>query len=155
MAFLNPSELVTSLQRHALRVRTGLWLLPPDLIGQEANEAARLGILAVDLRHELLQQLPSDTQYVLLDSERLLNLLNAITERKALGDCVLVYTLDLLLSRLTQQQRANFWQFTFSGFAHRPSALLLTLPASAQNLLPGNETLDHWDRAERLFRLSI
>jgi len=154
MAFTHPSELVASLQQPR-RVRTGLWLLPLHLIGQEANEAARLGIQAVDLRQALLQQLPPDTQYVSLDSDRLLNLLDASSQRKALGECVLLYNLDLLLSRLTQQQRSGFWQFAFSGFAHRSSALLLTLPVTAQDILPGERVLEEWADAGRLFRSSI
>jgi hypothetical protein len=155
MAFQHPSELVSSLQRPALRVRTGLWLLPSHLIGQEANEAARLGVQATDLRQELLAQLPPETQYVPLDSDRILSLLHPISERRSMGDCALNYNLDLLLARLTHQQRADFWQFAFIGFSHRPSALLFTLPATAQNLLPGVEVLERWERGERLFRSSF
>jgi hypothetical protein len=155
MAFQHPSELVSSLQRPALRVRTGLWLLDSCLVGQEANEAARLGVLAVDLRQDLLAQLPLETKFVPLDSDRLLSLLHPISERHFTGDCVLLHNLDLLLARLTHQQRADFWQFAFTGFSHRPSALLFTIPVSAENLVPGGEALGRWARGGRLFQSSF
>jgi len=154
MALTTPSELVASLQRPALRVRTGLWLLPNPLLGQEANEAARLGIQAADLRAELLGQISPGSRYLSLDSDRLLALLDALSQRRSLGDCLLVHNLDLLLSRLTHQQRADFWQFVFSGFTHRPSALLLTLPITAQETLLSNTWMDLWESGERLFQSS-
>lgn len=147
---MKPSELVLFLRRPGLRVRTGIWLLPPYLVGQEPNEAARLGTIAVDLRCVLLESLPSGARFVPLDTDRILQLLDTISYRKDQGDCVLVYNLDLLLARLTHQQRVDVWQFIFTGFAYRPCALLLSMPATASSLLPAGEILHYWKQGKRL-----
>lgn len=147
---INPSELVLFLRRPGLRVRTGLWLMPRELIGQEQNEAARLGISALDLRNELLTSLPAGARFVPLDNDRVLQLLNTISLRKNQHDCVLIYNLDLLLARLTYQQRNDLWQFAFTGFAYRPCALLLTMPDTARSLLPTQEKLGYWEENRRL-----
>jgi len=147
---IKPNELVIFLRRPGLRVRTGIWLMPSQLVGYEKNEAARLGIIAADLRDILLDTLPAGTNFAPLDTDRILQLLNTISYRKDLGDCVLVHNLDLLLARLTQQQRVDVWKFTFAGFAYRRCALLLGMPATASSLLPAGETLNYWTKGKRL-----
>jgi len=42
------SELVELLAKPTLRVRTGIWLYPMDLLGEEENEAVRLDVIASD-----------------------------------------------------------------------------------------------------------
>ena len=150
MESLKPFELVSFLRRPDLRVRTGIWLMPSHLFGQEANEAARLGVMAVDVRGMLLDTIPSGAKFVPLDTDRILQLLNTVSYRKEQGNCVLVYNLDLLLARLTQQQRVDAWQFIFSGFGHRPCALLIGMPATASSLLPAGEMLNYWKEGKRL-----
>ena len=147
---IKPSELVLFLRRPSLRVRTGILLVPTRLVGQEANEAARLGVMAVDVRSILLDTVPSGAKFVPLDTDRVLQLLNTISYRKDQGDCVLIYNLDLLLARLTQQQRVDAWQFIFRGFGNRPCALLITMPATASSLLPAGEMLNYWKEGKRL-----
>jgi hypothetical protein len=147
---IKPAELVSFLRRPGLRVRTGIWLMSSHMIGHESNEGARLGVIVVDLRSLLLDSLPEGAQFVPLDADRVLQLLNTVSYRKDQGDCVLVYNLDLLLARLTYQQRVDFWQFTFTGFAYRPCALLLGMPATASSLLPAGETLNYWKQGKRL-----
>lgn len=147
---IKPAELITFLRRPGLRVRTGIWLMPSHLVGQEPNEAARLSVMAVDVRGLLLDSLPSGARFVPLDTDRVLQLLDTISYRKEQGNCVLVYNLDLLLARLTQQQRVDVWQFIFAGFGYRPCALLLAIPATASSLLPAGEILNYWKEGKRL-----
>jgi hypothetical protein len=123
--------------------------MPLDLLGHEADEAVRLGISAIDLRQELLKSLPAAATFVPLDSDRILQMLDAIAGSTNQGNCVLVYTLDLLLAQLSHQQRTDFWQFAYQGFDHRPCALLLGIPATASSLLPASSMLFHWADGER------
>lgn len=124
--------------------------MPPHVLGNEQNEAVPLGITAVDIRNELLNSQPSGAKFVPLDTDRVLQLLNTIAYRKNQGDCVLVHNLDLLLARLTHMQRNDFWQFALTGFAYRPCALLLGMPATAVSLLPTGDTLNLWIEGGRL-----
>jgi hypothetical protein len=130
------ADLVATVSGHTLRVRLGLWLVPPQLLGHEADEAARAGIGAEDLPLLLLRSLPQDTKFVGLTSDRLLGLLEDLCSRTTEGHCVLAFNLDLLLAGLTGQDRQEIWEHLALAFAHRPRAVIVALPASAQQLAP-------------------
>ena len=150
MASISPSDLITLLRGYRLRVRTGLWLLPRELLGQEPDEAARLGIDAVDLRQQLLAGLPRDTCYSGLNAACVMELLDDICRREQGSDCVLVYNFDLLLARLRHEERREIWELLCDGFPHRSRALLIVMPRSASALLPANQMLQAWRRDGRL-----
>lgn len=146
------SALVTALRAPSLRVRTGLWLMRLAEIGQERNEAARQGIEAVDLRANLLARLPPDAGYTGLSSQVFLELCEAVTQQPGAGDCALVYNIDLLLARLTRQERREVWQDLYQALPHRRRVLLLAMPETATELLP--EGLEMWVSARRLARIA-
>ena len=149
-----PLPVLELLRGPALRVRTGLWLLPPAELDDAPNEAARAGIDTVDLRHALLAELPLGAAFVALDTNHLLELLDQVASRPHAGACALVYNVDLLLARLPVAQRADVWSFVWDGFDHRRSALLLAMPTTAHALLPTTATLEQWRRADRVYPLS-
>lgn len=146
----NPSELVTLLRGRSLRVRTGLWLMPGRFLGKEEDEAARLGLDALDIRRPILASLPEGARFVGLNAASLVETLDSIGQARSGSDCVLVYNLDLLLARLPRQERLEVWQSLYGAFGNRARALLLTMPASADNLLPTTEMLAAWRRDGRL-----
>ena len=150
MASISPSDLITLLRGYRLRVRTGLWLLPSGLFGQEPDEAARLGIDAVDLRQQLLAGLPQDTSFCGLNVACVIELLDDICRRDRGSDCLLVYNFDLLLARLRHDERSEVWQLLYDGFPHRSRALLIVMPRGANALLPANPALQAWQRDGRL-----
>ena len=150
MASISPSDLITLLRGYRLRVRTGLWLLPAQLFGQEPDEAARLGIDAVDLRKQLLDGLPESTCYSGLNAACVIELLDEICSRDQGSDCLLVYNFDLLLARLRHDERSEVWQLLYDGFPHRSRALLIVMPRGANALLPANQALQAWQRDGRL-----
>jgi hypothetical protein len=147
---MQSSELVALLRRQTLRVRTGLWLISPNLLGDEHNEAVRLGIAAVDMRELLLGELPADTAFVMLNADRVIQLLNQVADQAHFGNCALVYNLDLLLARLTVLQRVDAWDVVFEGLSYRRSGLVLTMPAKAKSLLPSHDRLGDLAAAGRL-----
>ena len=146
---MQPSELVALLRRQILRVRTGLWLIPPNLLGDERNEAVRLGVAAVDMRELLLNELPAGTAFVMLNADRVIQLLNQVAGQAHFGNCALVYNLDLLLARLTFQQRADAWGVIFDGLAYRQSSLVMAMPVTAKSLLPSDKRLEDLAAAGR------
>lgn len=144
------SEVVKLIRANILRIRTGLWLLPATSLGQERNEAARLLVDAIDLRQRLIQHLPADTRFIGLTDQKVIELLDEVAEQEGQSDCALVYNLDLLLSNLKQQDIKNIWLHVIESMPHRSCALLITMPASATDLLPSDEQLVQLAREKRL-----
>jgi len=153
MASTIPTPLLDLLRGPTLLVRTGLWLLPPAQLDDAPDEAARLGIAAVDMREALLAVLPPTADFVALNANRVLELLDCVASHPAAGGCALVYNVDLLLARLTFAQRGDVWSFVYGGFPHRRTPLLITMPVTAHSLLPAAATLDQWQQVGRAYPL--
>ena len=144
------ADLVTRLRGYSLRVRTGLWLLPVQLLQDMPNEGARLGIEAVDCAWYLLAELPTDTRFVGVNSARIIELLDEICLQNQGGDCLLIFNLDLLVARLKQSERHEVWMHLYTSFSHRFRGLLIAMPQGTNALLPGGDWLAAWHRDERL-----
>ncbi len=150
MDTMNPNDLVALLRSPVLRVRTGLWLMPLQYLGKEEDEAARLGIDALDIRRPILAGLPPDARFTGLSVVNLVEILDSVAQARDGNDCVLVYNLDLALARLRRQERLAVWQNLFVDFGYRARALLLTMPANADHLLPTSESMMAWRNDRRL-----
>ena len=150
MEYSAPAQVVSLIRASVLRIRTALWLLPPALIGQERNEAARLLVEAIDLRQVYLNKLPPNTPYLGLTGQKLIELIEDIVEEEGRSNCVLIYNLDLLLSRLSQPDIYFFWHHVFQSMPHRSRALLLSIPASAGDLLPPEDLRFQLSREKRI-----
>lgn len=150
MALADPALLIPRLRGPTLRVRTGLWLAPKEVIKQAADHAARLGISCADVRARLLVELPADTRFTGLTAFRVVSLLDGVCDGNAGTDCILVENLDLLLARLRAQERIEVWEHLYGAHAHRKRALLLLMPNTAKHLLPSSEKLTAWREDERL-----
>lgn len=148
------TEVIAALRGPRFRVRTALWLAPPDVVGREADAAARLGLDAADARRPILDALDPDSRFLGLDPDRIVAALDAIATGPHRTDCALVYNLDLLVVRLPFQARDAFWDTLYRGFPHR-RALLLAVPRSAEALLPRDGALDLWRREGRLAEVSF
>lgn len=143
-------ELIDRLRRHTFRTRVGIWRMPLDYVGQEADVAVRLGIEAVDVREPILQQLPEGTRFARLTDEKILEAFDNITSNICKKDCALVYNVDLLLASLTRERRQSVWQGLFDGLPRRTRALVVAIPVSAEQLLPTAQLLEALQRDERL-----
>lgn len=144
-----PQKVVNLIRANVLRIRTGLWLIPITQVGQERNEAAKLMLDSIDIRTVLLEEVPAGSRFSGLSDQKVMALLDKISERPGDSDCTLVYNLDILLSRLTYQEVSNVWQYVFEFFPHRSRALLLTIPVTAQELLPTEEKINVLARENR------
>jgi hypothetical protein len=147
---MTPSHLVELLAGPTLTVRTGLWLIPTQLLGKEQDTAARLGIDAVDLRRPIQASLPPGTRFLALSTQSVITALDTVCREVNGSECLLIFNLDILLARLPRQDRLDIWHYVFNGFPHRPRGLLLLMPQIAEHLLPPNQIQDAWRRDGRL-----
>lgn len=137
-------ELIRLLRRHTLRTRVGVWCMPLSYIGQEAEVAARLDLDAVDVRAPILESLPTNTRYVNLTFEKVLEALDSIAGSTGQTDCAFVYNLDLLLTGLSREDRQRVWESLVDGLPYRPRALLLAIPETAYSALPPERQGEAW-----------
>jgi hypothetical protein len=121
-----------------------------EYLGQEADEAVRLGLEALDLSKYWLDNLPEGTRFIGLTPNKLLECLDEIAEISGGNDCVLIYNFDLLLAHLKQSERKILWDGLYSYMHHRTRALLIVMPETAVDLLPPSGDLIHWSQENRL-----
>lgn len=150
MATTTLADLVHYLRGPVLRVRTGLWLVSPHLIGHEADAAAHLAVTVADVRRPLLDGLLPDQTRLRLRPSVVLQTLDTLVASHIRGDWGLVLHLDLLLAGLTSSGRQETWEALYSGYPHRQRALLFAVPAAATHLLPKKDSLDQWRQGGRL-----
>jgi hypothetical protein len=150
MKTMKASELVSYLNTTNDSIRIGLWLLPNSMIGQEQHEASRLGIEAIDIRSKYVNTLVEDTIYVGITTETTLNAIDGVLSSKGGTKTILLYNLDLLISKLEKDQRDIIWMACERILKHRRRAALIAFPISAKDLLPNQKKLDDWRQAGRL-----
>jgi hypothetical protein len=150
-----PKALIELLQKKMLRIRTGIWLMPVSMLGKEADHAARLNIDAVDIRDLLLNSLPQNTRYLGLNSDRIIHLLQEISDQIQGSECLLVSNLDVLLAKLSYSDVCYVWQYLFDTFPNRRHALILAMPEGASHLLPEYTSIKTWNKDKRLASTNI
>ncbi len=149
MVKASPAALAGLLQRPILRLRTGILLLPSNMVGHEPELAARLGLGKVDWREWKLRQLGPDSRYLGLSHEGIVRDLGQMAEDGNIsGTCLWVYNADLFVSALRYEERRYLWSFLHSTF-RPPRGVMVSLPAEATNLLAPEERMA-WARDERL-----
>jgi hypothetical protein len=150
MELISILELAQTVRSRVLRVRTGLWLTPIHLMGQESGEAARLMAEAVNFQELWLAQLPKDTRFVGITGDKLLEVVDHVVQQTGGNDCALLYNFDLLLAKLTRSGRLQVWRALYGEMPHRNRALIIAMPAVAKDLLPDDDALTHWAQEKRL-----
>lgn len=150
MELISLYELAQTVRSRVLRVRTGLWLTPLQLINQELDEAARILAEAVNMQELWLAQLPKETRFVGISGDKLLGAVDQVIQQAGINDCALVYNFDLLLARLTRSERIQVWRALYAEMPHRNRGLIVAMPAVAKDLLPDDDALTHWAQEKRL-----
>lgn len=150
MSSASAAQLAELLQKHILRIQTGIVLLGQEQLGREEELIARLrGVGGVDLWNWKVKQLAEGTRYLGLSEESIIQDLHTIAiDRSIPGNCIWVYNSDVLISRLGSEDRARLWQSLLKHF-RPPRGLMVSLPKVATNLLPVDERKT-WEREERL-----
>lgn len=142
-----PTEVIEALRHPGLRVRTGLWLLPPERLAELPDLAARAGISYADIRQPLLEDIAPDQRFLRLDVSEFILALDSLCRSSLASDCLLVGSADLLIAKLGYHEREELWETLFRGYPYRERGLLLAIPAGAGALLPADQQLEDW-RAE-------
>jgi len=150
MGQTEPIELVEHLKRGNSRTNVGIWRMPLNKIGQEADIAFRLSVEAIDVSAYYRSTLAPNTEYARLSVTRLFDVLDAIASNRGSCDCVLIYSFDLLLAGLKEEDRNQIWQDLYNRFPNRERALLIAIPETANHLLPLEDMLEKWKKDGRL-----
>lgn len=148
MAIADIEKLIEHL-RFTSRTRVGLWRVPLNSLGHEAEIAVQLGIQAQDIGAYLRTKVQTGAEFVRLSPQKIWDRLDEITSMPG-KDCVLIYNLDLLLAGIKSEERQALWQDLFNGFPNRKRILLLTVPEKAAHLLPSDALLERWQKDSRL-----
>lgn len=150
MAQTDLENLVEYLRRRTARTHVGLWLMPLNRIGHEAEIAVHLGVQALDIGKYLHDKLPPGAEFVRLSAKKVIETLDDVASSIGQSDCVLVYNLDLLLSGVRDEERQQIWQDLFNRFPGRARVLLIAIPDTATHLLPSESLLKKWRDDSRL-----
>jgi len=136
--------------RFTSRTRVGLWRMPLNKLGHEAETAVRLGIEALDVSVYVHEKLPKGAEFVRLSEQKVLETLDDISSLNGKSDCVLLFNFDLLLAGVAEDECQRIWNYLFNGFPNRTRALLLVIPETAVRLLPTETNLEKWQLDSRL-----
>lgn len=145
-------QLVKLLRSRELRCRTGILLLSKEWLGQEPNVAARLGIDCLDYAKVLQEAFSYGTAYVNINATSEVNRLDDIATGLASSDCILIYNVDLSLSKLDNDSRNTLWSAVWEKLSNRRVALIIAVPEGAGSLLPDATSLEHWMANGRIAR---
>lgn len=116
----------------------GVWLMPMEYLGREEAIAVRLDVQALDIRQVYLGRLPQGARFSGLTApegyHNLTRLIRDLSQHTQHRDCLLVYTLDLLLLALEVNEREQFWHETLQGLPYPRTKLILAVPERASQL---------------------
>ena len=143
-------QLIELLRNRELRCRTGILLLSNEWLGQEPNVAARLGIDYLDYAKVLQEAFSYGTAYVDIDTSSEVNRLDGMASDLTSSDCILIYNIDLALSKLDVYSRYTLWNGVWEKLSNRRVALIIAVPEGARRLLPDTESLEHWVSSGRI-----
>lgn len=147
---IDAAAVVARLSGGGLYVRTALLLLPPAWLRREAELAARLNLGHVHYPTWKIDQLESNQSFLMFSTERLVIELSRICTESHVHGTLLISGFDLPLSALAASERRKFWTSLHGAFVKRPRALMLTFPVGAEQILPDESDLTHWQSEGRL-----
>ncbi len=145
-------DLIHHLRQPMLRLRTGLWLVPADLLGQELNYILGLpvGCDVIDLRQAVINFRPTSAPYAAITPEHIHTWLDQILEKDIQHDVAVLTQLDLLLAALGAGERQAVWQILLNSFARRSKALIFAIPQRAVGSIITELEIQAWQQNERL-----
>jgi hypothetical protein len=123
-------DLIQQLSKPGARYRVGVWIVPPQLLGSEADFVARLPIECdcVNLRHAALKRLPKGTVDGRYSVNDLLQLVEDIVQQEIRSNCGILTQVDLFLAQFKVPQRDAFWQSVLTMLAHPAHGFIFALP---------------------------
>ncbi len=132
-----------------VRSRFGIWCCDLSELGDEENIATRLGAEAIDLSQSYKQSLDPSSTFLSLNEDKLIDLISTISDQMGKTK-VLIYNVDLLLSKLEPNQISNFWNMLLGGLVYKKRALVFMVPKTASQIIPQNEDIKNWVNNQRI-----
>jgi len=127
--------LLRQLRQSGARIGVGIWLIPDEYLGKEAELASSLNLHPIDAPKAYLERLPDGARFSGLSRpeghHKLLEMIRHLCATTHPRDCLLLHTLDLLLLGLEVEERRHFWQAVLGGIPYPTTRLVLTLPEKA------------------------
>lgn len=145
-----PEQVVQLVRGGRLDCRTGILLLGARQLGREKELAARLNLDAVDYLEWRLNKVEPGQRYLGMSKESVIQELDEICALNSPTDALLVYNFDAALAYLPYLERSYVWNFLRDSFRKRSKALVFTMPAQAEHLLPDESARVIWHLGGRL-----
>ncbi len=121
-------KMIEHLEEPGLRVRTGILLASPSDLDRAEEISARLNATPEDMAQELLHLLPAGTRYANLSVERVLEVIDVISNRSQGSRLALLLHLDLLISALDKTACEEVWYRYLYALPHRRRVLIALMP---------------------------
>jgi len=145
-----PHDVIQLVRGTQLQCRTAILLLSKQHLGREVALAAQFNLDPVDYAEWRLRRVEPGQRYLGLSKELLVQDLDEICQLKTHTDALLLFNLDIALAYLPYLDRAYVWEFLRDRFRKRRKALVITMPAQADHLLPDEPSKFIWQSGGRL-----
>jgi hypothetical protein len=146
----DPHDVIRLVRGTRLQCRTAILLLSEQYLGREDTLAARFNLDPVNYAEWRLQKVAPGQCYLGLSKELIVQDLDEICLVKTHTDALLLFNLDIALAYLPYLDRAYVWGFLRDRFRKRRKALVITMPAQANDLLPDESSRLIWQSGGRL-----
>ncbi|GEM_PF-5216576 len=145
-------DLIQYLRQPMLRLRTGLWLVPGELLGKEPDYILSLpvGCDVMDLRQAVINFRPTSSPYAAITPEHIHFWLDHILENDIQHDVAVLTQLDLLLASLSADERQVVWKILLNFFVRRSKALIFAIPQRAVGIIITEPEIQAWQNKDRL-----
>lgn len=148
-----PLEVIQLVRGTQLQCRTAILLLDNHHFGREASLAAQFNLDPVNYAEWRLGKVKPGQRYLGLSKERLLQEVDEICQLETPTNALLLFNLDIALAYLPYLDRGYVWEFLRDSFRKRRKALVITMPAQADHLLPDESSMCIWQSGGRLARV--
>jgi len=131
-----------------LQCRTAILLLNNHYFGRESSLAAQFNLDPVNYAEWRLGKVKPGQRYLGLSKERLLQEIDEICQLETPTNALLLFNLDIALAYLPYLDRGYVWEFLRDSFRKRRKALVITMPAQADHLLPDESSRCIWQSGD-------
>jgi len=142
------SNLYDRLNRY--RSKFGICMIETKDCSHERELAIKIQAEPLDAAADFLKNVPDGASFVKLDANRLTDMIHELANHRGADKNLLVYNIDLLLSKITEGERGIFWSTLSSGLAHTLRNVALLIPEKAASLLPEHKEKALWESQKRL-----
>lgn len=148
---MNLNDLIIQLSQPHLRTRSGIWLVPAQWVGQEAEYLMTISSHTdcVDLRVMAIRNRPEGASSAGISPERIMQWIDEAIDQEGVSGCIVILHLDLFLARLSGGDRAQVMN-SLRNLPHRSRGLIISLPVTVKGTLIDARDFEPWRINQRL-----